>query len=99
MKKEKLKLNLLLIFICSNFFFAFLIFSLISINLSLFNSTKINNMYNMFCDCSSLKSIDLSSFNTTSVNNMYQMFNGCSSLKKENVKINNYGKNIMSEIN
>ena len=54
--------------------------SLISINLSLFNSTKINNMYNMFCDCSSLKSIDLSSFNTSNVNIMRNMFGGCISL-------------------
>jgi len=27
------------------------------------------------------------------------MFDGCSSLKKENVKINNFGKNLLYEIN
>ena len=53
----------------------------------------------MFYGCSSLQSLNLSSFNTTNVKNMSDMFSGCSSLTKENVKINNYGKNIMSEIN
>ena len=52
----------------------------------------------MFYGCSSLQSINLSSFNTTNVEDMSYMFRGCSSLTKENVKINNYGKKIMSEI-
>ena len=55
--------------------------SLISLDLSSFNTTNVNNMSYMFYDCSSLKSIDLSSFNTTNVNNMTSMFYNCSSLK------------------
>ena len=39
--------------------------SLVSIDLSLFNATKVKCMNDMFSCCSSLKSIDFSSFNTT----------------------------------
>ena len=56
-------------------------FSLISIDLSSFNGTNINNMGCMLMNCSSLKSIDLSSFNTTNVKDMHCMFAFCSSLK------------------
>ena len=70
-----------------------------SIDLFLFNTTKVNNMGYMFWGCSSLKSIDLSSFNTTNVNNMECMFYGCSSLKKENVKINKSESKILSQLN
>ena len=55
--------------------------SLISIDLSIFNSSKVVNMGYMFGRCSSLKSIDLSSFNTSNVFNMAYMFGRCSSLK------------------
>ena len=55
--------------------------SLKSIDLSLFDTSNINNMSYMFRECSSLKSIDLSSFDTSNVNNMRAMFGGCSSLK------------------
>ena len=71
--------------------------SLLSINLSSFNTTNVKDMNRMFSGCSSLQSIDLSSFNTTNVKNMNVMFRGCSSLKKENVKISNYGKRILDE--
>jgi len=72
--------------------------SLISIDLSLFNITKVNNMGYMFSQCSSLKSIDLFSFDASNVHNMIYMFGGCSSLKKENVKINKAGKKILSQL-
>ena len=52
-----------------------------SIDLSSFNTTKINNMSCMFYDCSSLESIDLSSFNTANIKNIGNMFCLCSSLK------------------
>ncbi len=52
----------------------------------------------MFYNCSSLQSIDLSSFNTTNVKYMGGMLWGCSSLKKRNIKIGEYGKNILDEI-
>ena len=55
--------------------------SLISIDLSSFNTTKIESMFGMFYCCSSLKSINLSSFNTTNVDSMRLMFSKCSSLK------------------
>ena len=55
--------------------------SLESIDLSSFDTTKVNDMGIMFNCCSSLKSINLSSFNTTHVKNMYCMFTGCSSLE------------------
>ena len=38
-----------------------------SIDLSLFNTTEVNNMGYMFSKCSSLESINLSSFNTINV--------------------------------
>ena len=72
--------------------------SLQSINLSSFNTTNVKDMSLMFYECSSLRSIDLSSFNTTNVEDMTWMFFGCSSLKKENVKISNYGKRILDEL-
>ena len=62
-------------------------FSLESIDLSSFNTTNVNNMHYMFCQCSSLESIDLSSFNTTNVKDLNGMFNGCSTLLKENIKV------------
>ena len=52
----------------------------------------------MFYECSSLQSINSSLFNTTNVKDMSFMFYGCSSLKKENVKISNYGKKILDEL-
>ena len=73
--------------------------SLQSINLSSFNTTNVKNMKWMFSYCSSLQSINLSSFNTTNVKDMRYMFWVCSSLKKENVKISNYGKKILDELN
>jgi len=55
--------------------------SLKSIDLSLFNTTCVNNMICMFSGCSSLKSIDLSSFNTTNFKDLSWMFSGCISLE------------------
>ena len=48
-----------------------------SINLSSFNTTNVNNMFNMLAGCTFLQLIDLSSFNTTNVKNMSHMFQGC----------------------
>ena len=55
--------------------------SLKSIDLSSFNTTKVEDMSNMFRGCSSLESMDLSSFDTTNVKDMNAMFYNCSSLK------------------
>ena len=62
--------------------------SLKELDLSSFNTTKVNDMSSMFCNCSSLISLDLSSFNTSHVNEMNRIFKGCFSLKKEKVKVN-----------
>ena len=51
--------------------------SLESIDLSSFDSTKVENMTKMFYNCSSLNSINLSSISTTNVKNMTYMFYGC----------------------
>ena len=56
-------------------------YSLTSINLSNFDTSKVNNMNSMFYGCSSLTSINLSNFNTSKVNDMDFMFYGCSKLQ------------------
>jgi len=72
--------------------------SLESIDLSSFDTSKVNDMSSMFNSCSSLESIDLSSFNTSNVNDMSCMFYDCFSLKKENIKINESDKRILDEL-
>ena len=59
--------------------------SLKSIDLSSFNTEKVNNMSNMFAKCSSLISLDLSKFNTNKVKHMNRMFYFCTSLKSINI--------------
>ena len=54
--------------------------SLISIDLSNFNSINVIDMSCFFSGCSSLTNIDFSNFNTNKVTNMRGMFSGCSSL-------------------
>jgi len=66
--------------------------SIVSIDLSSFNTNKVTNMSHLFYGCSSLVSIDLSSFNTNNVNNMKGMFCDCSSLKSINLSSFNTDK-------
>ena len=54
--------------------------SLISLDLSSFDTTQVLKMDYMFSYCSSLMSLDLSTFNTSQVKSMFRMFAGCSSL-------------------
>ena len=54
--------------------------SLISLDLSNFNSKNIVNMRSMFFGCNSLSNINLSNLNTQNVNDMSNMFFGCKSL-------------------
>ena len=54
--------------------------SLTSLDLSLFDTSKVTNMTNMFAYCSKLTSLDVSYFDTSKVTNMDNMFYGCSSL-------------------
>ena len=70
--------------------------SLISINLSSFNTNNVTNMSFMFSNCSSLNSLNLSSFNTSNVTYMSAIFNNCSSLNKNNIKCKD--KNIIEKI-
>ena len=59
--------------------------SLISLDLSNFNTQNVTDMGCMFAGCNSLKSLDLSNFNTQNVTDMIFMFGNCNSLKKENI--------------
>ena len=59
--------------------------SLLSFDLSNFNTQNVTDMSFMFNDCNSLISLDLSNFNTQNVIDMGCMFDGCNSLKRENV--------------
>ena len=68
-------------FLNSTNYMIFNISSLISIDLSSFISTEVNNMSSMFWGCYSLESINLSSLNTAKVENMDGMFMDCYSLK------------------
>ena len=54
--------------------------SLISLDLSHFNSTKVKKTEFMFAECLSLTNLNLSNFNTKNVTHMTAMFGGCSSL-------------------
>jgi surface protein len=55
--------------------------SLTSLDLSNFNTTKVENMSWMFCGCKSLTSLDLSNFNTAKVEDISWMFVDCESLR------------------
>ena len=64
--------------------------SIISLNLSNFNTNNVTKMSFMFNECSSLISLNLSNFNTNNVTNMYAMFNECSSLTSLNLSYFSY---------
>ena len=51
-----------------------------SIDLSSFDTSKVDEMRYMFSDCYSLTSLDLSKFDTSKVTDMRGMFSGCSGL-------------------
>ncbi len=72
-KIKKLLKNISHMFCCCS--------TLVSIDLSLFNTTNITNIEGMFYGCYSLKSIDFSSFTTSHVTDMDSMFHSCSSLE------------------
>lgn len=54
--------------------------NLISLDLSNFDTSKVEDMHSMFEDCSNLTSLDVSNFNTSNVKDMSLMFYGCGSL-------------------
>ena len=59
--------------------------ALTSLNLTSFNTAKVESMSCMFYNCSALTSLDLTSFNTAGVKNMSSMFYGCSALTSLNL--------------
>ena len=54
--------------------------SLISLNLNVFGTIKLNSVLNMFTNCFSLVSINMSKFDISSIDDMSGMFRGCKSL-------------------
>ena len=68
------------------------------LNLSSFNTNRVEDMGGMFGGCSSLKELNLSSFNTNNVKCFSSMFNGCSSLTELNIS-NFTTRNLKSEFN
>ena len=54
--------------------------SLNSLDISGFNSQKVNDMSNIFNGCSSLEYLDLSSFNSLNCKSFDGIFNGCEKL-------------------
>ena len=55
-------------------------FKLANLNVSKFNTSKVENMENMFLQCKVLPSIDLSHFDTSKVTNFQFMFSQCEAL-------------------
>ena len=55
-------------------------YSLISIDVSDWDTSAVTNMSSMFSSCYSLISIDVSNWDTSAVTNMNSMFNNCNSL-------------------
>ena len=55
-------------------------YKLKSIDLSSFDTSKVNEMRYMFADCSGLTSLNVSKFDTSNVTDMWGMFSGCSGL-------------------
>lgn len=54
------------------------------INFLNFNTSKVQNMSEMFYDCTNLKELDLSTFTNENVDNFWYMFKGCDKLEKIN---------------
>ena len=55
--------------------------SLVTLDLSGLDTTKVTNMSSMFTGCSALQNLDLSGFDTSNVTNMQRMFMNCYSLE------------------
>ena len=53
-----------------------------SIDLSHFNTSKVEGIYGLFNGCSSLTELDINSFDMNKVTNAVQLFAGCTSLRK-----------------
>jgi len=71
--------------------------SLISLDLSNFNTQNVTNMSWMFYRCNSLKSLDLSNFNNQNVTDMNGMFYDCKSLT--NLNLSNFNTQNVTNMN
>ena len=56
-----------------------------SLDLSRFNTSKVENMGSMFFDCTNIENLDLKNFNTSTCANMSYMFGECTKLKHVDV--------------
>ena len=70
--------------------------SLTSLDLSQFDTSKVNNMDYMFADCSGLTNLNLSQFNTSMVTKMMNMFSGCSGLT--NLDLSNFDTSMVNDM-
>ena len=71
-------------------------YSLTSLNISSFDTSKVTNIRMMFNDCTSFTSLDLSNFNTSKVTDMDSMFFYCISLTSLN--LSNFDTNSTIDI-
>ena len=60
--------------------------SLTNLDLSSFDTSKVEDMYFMFGSCSSLNNLDISNFKTQLVEDMSHMFDGCKNVQSLNLK-------------
>ena len=67
------------------------------IDLSNFDSSKVEDIEYMFHGCSSLTSLDLTNFHTEKVEDMESLFNGCSSLTS--LDLSNFDTSNVSDMN
>ena len=56
-------------------------YSLINLNLSQFNTTKVTSIDFMFSDCHNLENLSLDTFNTLSCNSFNNTFDNCTKLE------------------
>ena len=70
--------------------------NIISIDLSNFDSSLLNNTEYMFNRCYSLESIDFSNFDTSLITTMNSMFSECSSLKS--LDLSNFKTSLLTDI-
>ena len=71
--------------------------SLISLDLSKFDTSNIASMHNMFYGCKSLISLDISNFETSSVTRIEKIFKNCESLKS--LDLSNFNTSLVNNMN
>ena len=66
------------------------------IDLTNFDTSKVETMHQMFYGCTTLTSVDMSNLNTLKVNRLRSMFEGCSKL--EHVDLTNFDTSSVTEM-